>query len=141
MADDAQSLSKRELERQNLALQERIFELDAQNRILTARRNTYTVSDIITQAFRYGTICFIALCVYWSVTALAGKDTDIGVFLYTFFSGHISTALAWLLSVAAAIWARGERRLRKRKVQELARRNEQLELLLDEKRTSSQLTD
>ena len=141
MADDAQSLSKRELERQVLALEKELNDVRSENRFLVARRNTFMVTDTISTALKCGTIVFLGLFLYWMVAAIAGKETTLGVIASAFIYGHVSSALAWLLAIVASIWAGSERKLRKRKVNELSRKNTQLEQLVDPSRTSSQLTD
>ena len=98
------------------------------------------VARIFTAICKYGAICFIAWCVKEASNGLSGKQTlaKIGVDVATDF--RLNEWLAYALAGGSVVWGLGERRLRRNKVAELAKQTTELEQLVDNNRSSSNLT-
>lgn len=89
------------------------------------------VSAIIYITFFYFT--------YLSIDAIAGKTTIANVFLSYLISKESNFGFPWFLAGVTSIWALLERRLRKRKIEQMQNHIKELEKSRDENRTSSGL--
>jgi len=115
-------------------------DVEAENRVLRRYRQAEGVASILYNIVRWGGIVLVARYGYLSLDTLAGDRTtaDIGIKLLA--DVRISQALAWLLAGSGTAYGLAQRKLRRDTVQRLQQRNEELELRLDPKRSSSRLT-
>jgi hypothetical protein len=115
-------------------------ELRAENRLLRRGHIAQSIASIIGDVSRYGAICFVAWCVYASIDALAGQQTNADVFISFLADVKVSEALAYIFGASGLVLAYRERRLRQRTVEHVQGRNQTREKAIDPGRTSSQLT-
>jgi hypothetical protein len=92
----------------------------------------------VRTAIRVGGHCFAAWCLYLSVESVAGKTTAFSVGLS--FLWDVRLGLAFSVAGSAILWATAERWLRHRKVEFMQGRIRGLELKIDPKRSTSELT-
>ena len=85
-------------------------------------------------------VAFLGWCAKEAVSALAGRVTGTNIVLQFFGFLEVSIAVAWGAAAAAAIWGFRERSLRRSTTKRMSDRVEELELLIDPGRTSSNLS-
>lgn len=95
---------------------------------------------ITVSAFKWGAVSWIAYCFYLCILALAGKTTLAEIIIRFFANIGVSESLAYVLGGGGLIYGIRERRLRQRTVKRLQPRIQQLEEIIDPKRSSSGLT-
>lgn len=90
---------------------------------------------------RWGALAFIFWCMSGAIKALAGEQTFAKIAVA--FCADISADrwVAYVLAGAGTIYGRRERGLRKRNIPRLHKRIEDLEITIDENRSSSELTE
>lgn len=86
------------------------------------------------------TVIFLGMFARDAVIALAGKTTNANVLLEFFGHLEVTVAIAWGAAATAAIWGYRERSLRRSTTKRLSTQIEDLELLVDPGRTSSNLS-
>lgn len=98
-------------------------------------------------SLRYGLARTTVKAIGWVAAAFIGKDIVISIAgretilsLYVSFLSDIKVVASFALAGFAGFWALAERWLRHRKVEHLQGRIRELEVSIDPKRTSSQLT-
>lgn len=97
------------------------------------------ITVIFTNAIKYGSFVGVSYFLYLSVVALAGKTTMANVVLNLLTQAKIDQKVSWGVTLLAVAYGIGQRRLRKRKVAELAGRVIMLETSIDPRRTSSHI--
>lgn len=98
------------------------------------------IGSSIQQFIKYG---FLAVCFYLfylSVLALAGKHTFAEIGIKILGSLRISEGILSLLALGGVSYGVGQRNLRRKNIERLSRRNQELEQRLDPNRSSSGLT-
>lgn len=115
-------------------------QVDAELNHLKATRKADGWVTVLQSLIRWGSIVLLAWFAYLSVKALAGQTTlaDIGID----FLGkvEISVALAWAVGAGGTAYGWSQRKLRKDTVERLQERIEELEVTIDDQRSSSRLT-
>lgn len=115
-------------------------ELLAENRFLRKDRNASNITAVSIYFIKYGALVAVSYFGYLAVLALAGKYTfaDIGI---SFLSDlTISVSLAWVFGIVGVIYGLQQRKVRKDTVERLQNRIQTLEMSIDPRRTTSQLT-
>lgn len=136
---EATDLTKRQMERRISSLEKDIIALTHENGYLAERRNSYAAVAISSSVSKYAFLAFCAWCVVLTARAMAGQETSIGVLIGILFNAQMSATIAWLLAfISGGGWFM-ERRLRKKRITELAANVAQLESLLDPSRSSSKI--
>ena len=116
------------------------IQIEAELRALRGSRAAEGWVLIVTSAIRWGAIVLLARYGYLSIEALAGQTTmaDIGV---GFFGKiEVSIAVSWALAAGGVVYGLKQRKLRRDTVEKLHVRIKSLEISLDRKRSSSELT-
>lgn len=99
------------------------------------------IFSLIEKALKYGSIIACSYIGYLTIGELAGRETDATLALFLdLATKEKKTLLPWVLVLACAIWAYVERDLRLRKIAYFHDQNKKLEKILDDKRSSSNLT-
>jgi hypothetical protein len=94
----------------------------------------------IAQSFtKWGGLALIACFVYLSISSLSGKTTLASIVVNFLGTLTVSKYAAYAVGGGGCAWAYGERRLRRKRVAELSKRVEELEVKIDPKRSSSTL--
>lgn len=109
------------------------------HRLSFARLSAATT--VTLNIIKWGALVLIARYLFFSILSLSGKQTfaDIGVrFLGNF---QVSDGILALVTTGSILYGVGERQLRHRSVKRLAKEKNELELLIDPKRSSSGLTE
>ncbi len=116
----------------------------------------YTKEDLIIELERlkYGTttqnifaflkylvvslsVVAIVYCIYLSVAALSGMDTDANIAIN--FMAKIEALVAWGVGAGGAVYGWSQRNFRKKRTEELQERIIELEKQIDGNRTSSEM--
>jgi hypothetical protein len=97
-------------------------------------------SLLVGRGFKWGFWAFLAYQARQAVAALAGKTTLANIAVALGAKVSVMLAVSWAASVGFGIWVFFERRLRKGTIERLTLRNKDLELQLDRRRSSSELT-
>jgi hypothetical protein len=128
------------IQRHPLAKQKSKAQLQAELKLIKQSRVGEGVILICLNLIKWGAIVLIVREIHLSIESLAGKATltDIGIN----FLGDIkvSIALSWFVGFFGAFYGINQRKLRKDTVERLQTRIKELELVVDNKRSSSQLT-
>jgi hypothetical protein len=98
------------------------------------------VDNFFRQGWKWGSLALIAYWGFGAITSLAGQYTfaDIGIRFLGKLS--ITQSIQYTLIGGLSWWGIKERRLRRATIARLAPRIEELEKIIDAKRTSSKLT-
>jgi hypothetical protein len=98
------------------------------------------LDNFLRQGLKWGSLAFIAYIGRDTIASLAGQYTfaDIGISFLGKLS--ITQSIQYGLIGSLSFWGVQERRLRRSTIARLAPRIEELEKLIDSKRTSSKLT-
>ena len=99
-----------------------------------------SITAIIHQGIKWAAIVLIVRYGYYAVFSLAGHTTlaDIGV---KFLSNvKVSSGISYIVGGAGMIYGIGQHRARHRNIKRMASDKNQLELLINPKRSSSDLT-
>jgi|ERR1044072_1759065 hypothetical protein len=94
----------------------------------------------ITRGFKWGFFAYLAYQGRLAIAAFAGKATLTGLIVSLGANASVVIGASWSVSIGIAIWVFLERRLRKGTVERLTLRIKELELSIDRRRSSSQLT-
>jgi hypothetical protein len=112
------------------------YEVDAVVRARIYDQLFATINTLI----KFSSLVLMLYFVRGMIHDLAGRYTfaDIGIkFLGDF---RISEALAYIFGVGGIAYGRGQRKLRKERIEDLSSKKAQLEKIIDPDRTSSRLT-
>jgi hypothetical protein len=94
----------------------------------------------ITRGSKWGFFAYLAYEARLAIVAFAGKATLAGLIVSLGANATIAIGASWAVSIGVGIWVFLERRLRKGTVERLTLRIKELELSIDRRRSSSQLT-
>lgn len=110
------------------------------------RMRHQTYAQIIDQLFwcirvavRAGAWCFVAFCLYRSISALAGQKTSVQAVMSAVLQVGASQWAAYIVAILCGIGYSYERRLRLRANQEQGTYIQRLETAIDPKRSTSRL--
>lgn len=107
-------------------------------------RRLQVFAGAVQQFVSLGCVIAVCGCIYLSVRQLAGRQTTADLVFRVIAdlkaNRSMSLVLSWVLTGGTAFWAYGERRLRKRHVKRVAAESSELQVLIDPKRRSSNLT-
>lgn len=110
----------------------------------TERHRFSSKLDAFTQisitAFHAIVVLGCAWFLYLIVASVAGTDTRVEIIVSAAVALGKKAWIQWAVTSVAALWAIGERFLRKRNVRRMGARNTALERRLDSRRSSSRLT-
>gem|GEM_PF-1961391 len=98
------------------------------------------IGSSIQQFIKYGFLAFCFYLFYLSVLALAGKHTFAEIGIKVLGSLRISDGILSVVAAGSLSYGVGQRNLRRKNIERLSRRNQELEQQLDPKRSSSGLT-
>lgn len=96
---------------------------------------------VARQVIQWGALIWIARYGYLSIMALAGRQTFADVALNFLANLKVSQGICYLVTLGSILYGLGQRQLRRRNIRRLAHDKNELERILDPKRTSSNLTD
>jgi hypothetical protein len=116
-------------------------ELEAELKALRGARRSEGFVSIANNAIRWGGLVLIARYAFLSIETLAGQTTNANFLLNFLGNVEISVALSWLAMAGAVMYGVWQRHLRRDTVERLQKRNHQLEKLIDDRRSSSRLTE
>lgn len=94
---------------------------------------------VITAAFKWVGLVAVAFFFYKSIDSLSGKHTIADIVIGTLADLKVNEWVAYAIGGAGVFYGLGERKLRRKRVAELAQTNTKLETLIDPNRTSSGL--
>jgi hypothetical protein len=97
------------------------------------------LARIIGSLAKWGTIAWIAYCLYLSVNSLSGKETISNIAVKVFGNLSINQWLAYVFAGGGCVWGISERSFRRKKTAELGNRVKELETIIDKNRSSSNL--
>jgi hypothetical protein len=110
--------------------------------VLTPAWNLRVIDGItlnVGRIIKYGAWVLIARYGYYSVVALAGKQTIADLVFKIIANFTVSRSLCWVAAGGGVGYGAVQRKLRKRMIKSKAKRIKQLEEQLDPSRTSSAL--
>jgi hypothetical protein len=97
------------------------------------------LARVLQALLKWGGICAIAYFAYKSIASLSGQTTVANLALKVLGNLTISQSVAYTVAGGSAVWALGERSLRKKTVAKLSERLKNHETDIDKTRTSSTL--
>jgi len=100
-----------------------------------------TFSVIIRDVIKWGGIAYLGRCTYLVIAVLAGKSTFADIGIRFLANVKVSDGIIALLIGGGWAYGFGQRQLRRRHIKHIENSKNELERLLDPKRTSSNLTD
>jgi len=115
-------------------------ELRAEVSFLRILRFTEGLASILNNLIRVGGLVWISYFIYQTVAVLAGTTTTADIGIRFLGEVKISNALAWMFGAGGVAYGWSQRELRKKTVERLQGRNQQLEMQIDPNRSSSRLT-
>lgn len=124
-----------------MANQKSNAELRVENRLLRRGNTAMAVTSIFNNVIRWGSVVLIVRYMYLSVASLAGQETIANVMISFLANLTVSQSLAYIFGGGAIIYGVAERRIRQRTIKRLQGRVQQLEIVQDPRRTSSNLTE
>lgn len=96
---------------------------------------------ICREAFKWCAIVLLGRYAYLSIAALAGQQTLADIAVRFLGNLKVSESIAYILAGGGVAYGIGQRQLRRRHIKHNVRGKNELEKILDPKRTSSNLTD
>ena len=96
---------------------------------------------ICREALKWGAIVLLGRYAYLSIAALAGQTTLADIAIRFLGNLTVSNSIAYILASGGLAYGVGQRQLRRRHIKRNVSSKNDLEKLLDVKRTSSELTD
>jgi hypothetical protein len=114
--------------------------LEAENKLLRKYKISESIANAVNTVIKWCALVWIVRYGYLSIIALAGQITkaDFGVNLLS--NDAFAKIVMIIFAFAGMGYGLNERRLRKNTVESLSSRVRELEEMLDDKRSSSQLT-
>ena len=103
-------------------------------------RRLDVVSTVFQQTIKWGVLLGIVRYGYLTIVSLAGKQTIAHIVVEFLATLTVSKAVAYLFGAGGIIYGYGERRLRQRNIKRLAESKNDLERIIDPKRTSSKIS-
>jgi hypothetical protein len=97
-------------------------------------------ADVLSAAMKWGSISFLAYCLYLSVNSLAGQDTFAKIGIGFMVNMTVSKWVAYVFGLGGTAYGWNERRLRRNTVLRLGPSRLEYERRLDPRRSSSGLT-
>lgn len=123
-----------------MSRQKTAAQLKIENRFLRKSNTALALASVANTAIQWIALAFIAWCIYLSIDSLAGRQTGADVMVSFLGNVTVSDALAYALAAGSVGYGLTERKFRKENVERLQARNQELEKLLDARRSSSKLT-
>ncbi len=114
--------------------------LEAENKLLRKYKVSESIANVMNTVIKWSALVWIVKYGYLSILALAGQITkaDLGVNLLA--NEAFAKVVAVIFAFGGIGYGLNERRLRKNTVEGLSSRVQELEGMVDESRSSSQLT-
>lgn len=103
-------------------------------------RRIDVVQTIVVQVIRWGVLLGLGRYFYLTMAILAGKQTLANIAFQFLTSMKVSQSIAYLFGAGGIMYGYGERRVRQRNIKRLAGSKNELERMLDPKRTSSNIS-
>ena len=101
----------------------------------------FALSGAFTSVFnnfiKWASLVLIAYFSYLSINSLSGKETITNIAVKVLANLQIQNTVSYGVGIAGVGYGYYQRRLRKKRIAELAAHSKNLEILLDNKRTSS----
>jgi hypothetical protein len=97
------------------------------------------VGTSISSISKYGCLLGCAYFAFRIIDSLAGKTTLASIVANVVADLNLGCKISWGVTIVSVVWAVRERRLRIRRIAEMAEEKQQVETRLDPKRTSSTL--
>lgn len=116
-------------------------ELKAENKLLRKTNVALAIAGVVNNLIRWTALSFMAYCIYLSINSLSGRETAAQILINVLGDLKISESVAYVLGVGGVIYGVNERRLRQKTVKHMQGRNIKLEKKIDQKRSSSNLTE
>lgn len=101
----------------------------------------FAVVDVVRTAIKWGSAVWIVSYIYRSIAVLAGHATAADIGIKFLANVRVSDGIFAVLTGGSIAYGVGQRQLRRRHIKHVAHDKNDLERLLDPKRTSSNLTD
>ena len=96
---------------------------------------------ICREIIKWGAIVLLGRYAYLSIAALAGQQTLADIAVRFLGNLTVSNSIAYILAGGGVAYGLGERQLRRRHIKRNVKSKNDLEKILDPKRTSSERTD
>jgi len=103
-------------------------------------RRIDVVQTVAVQVIRWGVLLGLGRYFYLTMAVLAGKQTLADIVIRLLANIKIGQGVAYLFDASGIIYGYGERRLRQKNIQRLAKSKNELERKLNPTRTSSNLS-
>ena len=101
---------------------------------------TGAIVSVVNNMVKWGGLLGISYFVYRTIQSLAGEHTIANIAIRIITNLKINQWLAYVIGIAGIGYGCMQKRSRKRTIEHLSERKEELEKMLDPKRTSSMLT-
>lgn len=101
----------------------------------------FAVVDVVRTAIKWGALVWISSNFYRCIAVLAGHTTAADIGIKFLANVKVSDTICVVLTGGSIAYGMGQRQLRRRHIKHVAHDKNELERLLDPKRTSSNLTD
>lgn len=115
-------------------------ELLAENRALKISRVSSGVVQVLNQLIMWAALVLIAHEFAQVLIAYAGKETNANIAMSFISNLEVSVTLSLVVGIFGFLYGFRQRKLRKDTTERLQGRNQELELIIDPKRSSSKLT-
>jgi hypothetical protein len=99
-----------------------------------------TLDSVVTTLIKWGTLLGIAWLFRGTIESLAGKATHADIAIKVLGNIKVSRGLVALFAVGGWVYGLGERSLRRRHIKRVTTQKNELENVIDARRTSSDLT-
>lgn len=116
------------------------IQLEAELKALRSSRTVDGAVVVLQSLLRWGGIVAIAWFTRLAVGDLAGQTTMADIGLDFLGKVEVSVALAWAAGAAGGYYGYRQRKLRRDTVERLQKRVQELEKIIDRKRSTSRLT-
>jgi hypothetical protein len=104
-------------------------------------RRIDAATTILSHVIRWGVLLGLGRYAYLGVVVLAGKQTLAHIVLEFLANLRVSQTIAYLFGAGGIIYGVGERRLRQRNIERHSAQKNELERIIDPKRTSSNISE
>jgi hypothetical protein len=96
---------------------------------------------VCREIIKWGAIVLLGRYAYLSIAALAGQKTLADIVVRFLGNLTVSNSIAYILAGGGLAYGVGQHQLRRRNIRRIVGNKNDLEKILDRKRTSSELTD